>query len=355
MKIKPKTSIMLLLLLMISCKKETLNKENGLFAKFSTNEGSFVCELYYDKAPVTVGNFVALAEGKMEFTDPKTNEKVKKKYYNGLIFHRVIKNFVIQGGDILGTGYGGPGYSFIDEFDPALRHDAAGYLSMANSGPDTNGSQFFITLAPTPHLDNRHSIFGKVIEGMDIVQKIGSVSVDQNDRPFKEVFIKNIEIIRKGENAKNFDSLVAFQRQEEILKKREETNKIKMKEFLNKLGWDEQKKITTPTGLEYYTVKKGSGEKPVKNSKITAHYAGYFITGEKFDSSFDRNQPFEVNIGVGQVIAGWDEALLDMQKGEKRVIILPYYLAYGERGYPGMIPPKSTLIFEVELLDIKNQ
>lgn len=320
-----------------------------MFAVFNTNMGSFTCRLFYDKVPVTVGNFVALAEGNMEFTDPKTNDKVKKKYYDGLIFHRIIDGFMIQGGDILGTGYGGPGYSFIDEFDPSLKHDSEGILSMANAGPDTNGSQFFITLAPTPHLDGRHAVFGKVTEGMDVVREIGKVKVDGNDRPFKEVFIKNIEIVRNGEEAKAFDAIAAFNKQEEVLKKRAAENEIKKAALLKNLGCDGIEMKKSSSGMEYYILKEGTGKQPTKGKNVTAHYNGFFLDGSKFDSSYDRGEPFSVNIGVGRVIPGWDEALLEMKEGEKRVLVLPYYLAYGERGY-GPIPPKATLVFEVELL-----
>ncbi|MCH5149649.1 MAG: peptidylprolyl isomerase [Spirochaetales bacterium] len=343
------TLFFLTILSIASCKKTPNIKENGMFAVFNTNMGSFTCQLFYDKVPVTVGNFVALAEGNMEFTDPKTNDKIKKKYYDGLIFHRIIDSFMIQGGDILGTGYGGPGYSFIDEFDSSLKHDSEGILSMANAGPDTNGSQFFITLVPTPHLDGRHTVFGKVVDGMDVVREIGKVKVDQNDRPFKEVFIKNIEIVRKGDEAKNFDAVAAFGKQEEILKKRATENEVKKAALLKNLGCDSIEMKKTSSGMEYYIIKEGSGKQPTKGKIITAHYAGYFLDGSKFDSSYDRNEPFNVNIGVGRVIPGWDEALLDMKEGEKRIIVLPYYLAYGERGY-GPIPPKATLVFEVELL-----
>lgn len=339
----------LVILSIASCKKAPNIKENGMFAVFNTNMGSFTCQLFYDKVPVTVGNFVSLVEGKMEFTDPKTGDKVKKRYYDGLIFHRIIDGFMIQGGDILGTGYGGPGYSFIDEFDSSLKHSSEGILSMANAGPDTNGSQFFITLVPTPHLDGRHAVFGKVVDGMEVVREIGKVKVDQNDRPYKEVFIKNIEIVRNSDEAKAFDELAAFGKQNEILKKREIENEAKKVELLKTLGCEGLEMKKTSSGMEYCVLKDGSGKQPTKGKIITAHYAGYFLDGSKFDSSYDRGEPFNVNIGVGRVIPGWDEALLDMKEGEKRVIILPYYLAYGERGY-GPIPPKATLVFEVELL-----
>ena len=166
------------------------------YAVFTTSEGNFTVRLFEKEAPKTVANFIGLAEGTKEWTDPKTNEKVKKPYYNGLMFHRVIAGFMIQGGDPLGQGIGGPGYKFKDEFHPSLRHSRAGILSMANAGPNTNGSQFFITLGPTPHLDNRHSVFGEVTEGMDIVRRIGTTPTGRQDRPVKDVVINSIKITR---------------------------------------------------------------------------------------------------------------------------------------------------------------
>lgn len=175
--------------------KETKLKP-GTYAHFNTSEGAFTVQLFDKDAPKTVENFVGLAEGTKEWTDPKSGEKVKKPFYNGLIFHRVIDGFMLQGGCPLGRGTGGPGYKFADEFSPKLRHNKPGILSMANSGPNTNGSQFFVTLGPTPHLNDRHSVFGEVVEGMDVVKKIGSTKVDARDRPVKEVVIKEVKIER---------------------------------------------------------------------------------------------------------------------------------------------------------------
>ena len=169
----------------------------GTYALFTTSEGNFTVRLFDQEAPKTVENFVGLAEGTKEWTDPRTNRKVKQPYYNGIVFHRVISGFMIQGGDPLGQGIGGPGYTFADEFHPKLRHNKAGLLSMANRGPNTNGGQFFITLGPTPHLDDRHSIFGEVVEGMDVVKKIGTTKTDARDRPLKEVVITSVKIERR--------------------------------------------------------------------------------------------------------------------------------------------------------------
>jgi len=343
---------MFLIMMMTGCADPVL-KDDGLYAVFETDKGNFICKLFYDKAPITVGNFVGLAEGKIEFTDSKKNEKVKKNYYNGLTFHRIIKNFMIQGGDPAGNGTGGPGYQFIDEFDSSLKFDGAGILAMANAGPNTNGSQFFVTVAPTPHLNNKHTIFGKVVSGMDLVMKISELKVDDNDRAFDNPYIKKIEIVRTGDKAKNFDAVKEFAKQEEALKKQNEEKEKAVNEFLKTLNVDADKIQTTPSKLKYFVKKAGTGKKPKKGDVIKAHYAGYLPDGTKFDSSFDRKQPFETPIGVGRVIPGWDEAFLTMSEGEKRVLILPYYLAYGERGYPPVIPPRATLIFDVELISVK--
>jgi len=332
-------------------------KDDGIYAIFKTSYGEFICKLFYDKAPVTVGSFVGLAEGSIEFTDSKTNQKVKKPYFDGIIFHRVVKDFVIQAGDPLGNGTGGPGYDFVDEIDPSLLFNEAGILAMANRGPNTNGSQFFVTLAPTEHLNGRHTIFGKVVDGMETVKKIGLAKTDeQMNKPFTPITINSVKIVRVGKNAKEFNAPESFAKNQEIILKQEEEKKVKMKEFLKTLGVDEEKIITIKeNGLQYFVRKEGKGKTPVAGDTITAHYAGYLVDGTKFDSSFDRNQPFETQIGVGRVIPGWDEAFLKMKEGEKRVLILPYYLAYGERGYPPVIPAKATLIFDVELISVKKK
>ena len=169
----------------------------GTYARFATSEGNFTVRLFDQEAPRTVENFVGLAEGSKQWSDPRTNQKVQKPYYDGTIFHRIIDGFMIQGGDPLGQGIGGPGYNFADEFHPQLRHNKAGILSMANRGPNTNGGQFFITLAPTPHLDDRHAVFGEVVDGMDVVSKIGRAPTGDRDRPVKDVVIQQVTIERR--------------------------------------------------------------------------------------------------------------------------------------------------------------
>ena len=170
---------------------------SGTYAHFDTTMGRFTVKLFDKEAPNTVANFVGLAEGTKEWTDPRSGKKEKKPFYDGIIFHRVIEGFMIQGGDPLGQGIGGPGYTFADEFHPSLRHNKAGILSMANRGPNTNGGQFFITLGPTPHLDDRHSVFGEVVEGMDVVRKIGSTRTGERDRPVNDIVIQSITIERR--------------------------------------------------------------------------------------------------------------------------------------------------------------
>jgi len=170
----------------------------GTYVVFENSEGNFTGRMFEKEVPNTVANFIGLADGSKEWTDPKSGQKVSRPYYNGLIFHRVIDGFMIQGGCPLGTGTGGPGYKFADEFHPALKHDRAGIFSMANAGPNTNGSQFFITLGPTPHLNNRHSVFGEIVDGMDVIKKIGSCRTDGRDRPLTDVLIKSVTVKRVG-------------------------------------------------------------------------------------------------------------------------------------------------------------
>jgi peptidylprolyl isomerase len=316
------TAILTIFCAALSCASDY---PEGLFGEINTSKGKIVVSLEFQKAPLTVANFVGLAEGTIK------SSRGNEKFYDGLKFHRVVPGFVIQGGDPRGNGTGGPGYSFPDEFHPELKHDAAGILSMANAGPNTNGSQFFITLAPTPHLDNRHSVFGKVIEGMDVVNKIAA-----NDT------IKSVKIIRVGKDAKSFksdqqsfDSMVIT------------INEKKEAFYKNLLS----KAVTAGYGLKYVVQKEGNGEKPTQGSSIKVHYTGMLTDGTKFDSSRDRNEPFEFEVGVGMVIKGWDLGLLDMSKGERRFLIIPPELGYGARGAGGVIPPNATLIFDVELLD----
>jgi len=338
------TLSILLLFLAFSCKSnETIsdntpleesnnNMESSMQANIRTSKGNILIELEFEKTPMTVANFVGLAEGSIE----NTSKSIGEPFYNGIKFHRVIKDFMIQGGDPTGTGRGGPGYKFADEFHPDLKHDKPGILSMANSGPGTNGSQFFITHKETPWLDNKHSIFGHVISGQDVVNKI-----EQDDS------IRNITIIRKG-TAENFNAITTFneyQKKAMVALKEQEKKQV---EALEKLTKDA---TTTESGLKYIILKKGEGDTPYPGQTVRVHYSGFLPNGTKFDSSYDRNQPFEFVLG-GRVIQGWNEGVQLLNKGAKAKFIIPPDLAYGSRGAGGVIPPNATLIFDVELLEI---
>ncbi|WP_127846339.1 peptidylprolyl isomerase [Psychroflexus aestuariivivens] len=331
----------------ISCQDKYPDLEDGMYAEFQTNMGTFVTELHFQETPMTVGNFVALAEGK----HPKVDEEYKgQPFYDGLIFHRVIDGFMIQGGDPKGNGQGGPGYKFPDEFDPEVTHKK-GVLSMANSGPNTNGSQFFITLAPTPHLNNKHSVFGELVVGEDVVSKIGKVETKKpGDKPIEKVIIEKLNIIRKGSDAKGFDAVAAFEKglEDHVTKMAEE--EAKRQAEMDKLteGFTE-----TESGLFYKIEEENpSGKSPKPRQKVKVHYEGYLMNGKKFDSSRDRGKPIEFTVGVGQVIPGWDEGLQKLKTGEKARFIIPSNLAYGARS-TGPIPPNSTLIFDLELISIE--
>jgi len=311
-----------------------MNLENGIYAKIKTNKGEILGKLEFEKTPGTVANFIALAEG----NHPDVADAHKdKKYYDGLTFHRVIDNFMIQGGDPTGTGAGGPGYKFDDEIHTELKHDTAGIFSMANAGPGTNGSQFFITHEATPWLDGKHTVFGKVIEGQDVVNKIA-----QGDK------IESIEIIRVGEEAEKFDAPAEFAKfnasKEERIKKAKAEAEAKMKELVD--GFEQ-----TKSGLYYkITHKSNSGKKPVKGENVSVHYIGKLADGTVFDNSYGRGEPIEFPIGIGYVIPGWDEGIRLLEEGDKATFVIPPHLGYGEAGAGGVIPPNATLIFDVELV-----
>ncbi|WP_281234720.1 peptidylprolyl isomerase [Flavobacterium gelatinilyticum] len=309
--------------------------ENGIYAKFNTSKGSILVKLTHDLTPGTVGNFVALAEGNME-------NKVKpqgQKFYDGLTFHRVIADFMIQGGCPKGTGTGDPGYKFDDEFHPSLKHDRPGVLSMANSGPGSNGSQFFITHVPTPWLDGKHSVFGYVVEGQDIVD-----AVAQGDA------LESVEIIREGEEAQKWNAIEAFVGLKGARLKREAALKAESEAKMEQLaaGFDK-----TESGLRYKMIQKGEGKRAEAGKTVSVHYEGSLENGKVFDSSYPRKKPIEFKLGIGQVIEGWDEGIALLQVGDKARFVIPSDLAYGPSGAGGVIPPNATLIFDVELMDVK--
>lgn len=362
--------VLLLITTLYSCKEENSNLADGLYAKIETNKGTIFLELDYNRAPITVANFVTLAEGKNDFV---TNEHLKgRPFYDGLRFHRVIKEFMIQTGDPLGTGSGDAGYKFKDEFSDLI-FDKEGLLAMANNGPATNSSQFFITHLATPWLDNKHTIFGRVVDnGMETVNKI-----EQNDR------IESITIIRKGEAAKKFDAEKTFYDYFSIeSKKQKEQMNIEAqneKEYEAKYGKVIEEKIAyfdalkgkatkTASGLKYIITKKGNGKKPTKGTEVKIYYAGFLESGQLFDTNvesiaqafgkFDPNRaaqggyetiPFQAGKKDG-MIPGFIEGLEQMSYGDKAVLFIPSHLAYGAGGAGNVIPPYANITFEIELV-----
>ena len=306
---------------------------DGIYANIITKKGNIKIKLEYIKAPITVANFVNLVEGKI-----KSNKKYNgTPFYDGLIFHRVINDFMIQGGCPEGKGTGGPGFKFDDEFHEDLKHDKPGTLSMANSGPNTNGSQFFITHNATNWLDGKHSVFGYVVSGQEIVGQI-----QNNDK------IQSISIEKIGKLAIKWDSVKVF---DDYFKNKEiEKDKIKKLE-LDKIISITKGMEKTKSGLFHLIENKGNNDFPSIGSTVSVHYTGKLVDGTIFDSSYQRNNPISFVLGKGQVIEGWDEGLLKMAKGGYGKFVIPSNLAYGENGAGGIIPPNSTLIFDLELID----
>ena len=346
------------LTVIISCKTQHPDLESGLYADIQTSKGSILLKLAYDKAPITVANFVSLSEGK----NSKVSEEFRsKKYYNGISFHRVIADFMIQGGDPTGSGSGGPGYRFDDEFSD-LTHKGPGILSMANAGPGTNGSQFFITHKATPWLDGKHSVFGEVIKGQEVVD-----SIEQND------LIEDIIIIRKGKEAIQFDASEVFnsyfERRETIAKENEvKLNAIKQQNLL-KFEALKSKSTKTASGLQYQITSKGKGTSVKSTNNATVHYAVYFTDGTLLETSkieiaeannavniqrknANQYNPIPARVGPEDaMIEGFKEGLRLLSMGDQAILFLPYDIAYGEKGGQG-IPPQSDLIFEVEIVSV---
>jgi peptidyl-prolyl cis-trans isomerase A (cyclophilin A) len=319
--------------------QDFLDKQaDGMYAKFETSKGDIYTVLEFKKTPMTVANFVGLAEGKIK-NKPKAEGQ---PYYDGLKFHRVIPNFMIQGGCPSGTGTGDPGYKFGDEFDSSLKHTGPGILSMANAGPGTNGSQFFITHVETSWLDGKHTVFGRVIEGQDVVDKIAG-----ND------LINKLVILRKGEEALAFDAASVFEFEKNNIGAKEAAKEQKEAAAMALANAEALKKFenaqTTDSGLKYIIQKEGSGDSPKASDTVSVYYKGMFTNGTEFDSNMGKKP---ISFGLDQVITGWTEGLQLMKPNGKAVFYIPYPLAYGAKGYPGVIPPKSDLIFEVELLKV---
>ena len=383
-----KTVALMLLISATACKQKYPDLGEGLFAEFVTSKDTMVVKLFYNKAPLTVSSFVGLSEG----THPMLVDSLKgKPYYNGTVFHRVINNFMIQGGDPSATGSGSPGFKFGDEFDNSLTHDKAGILSMANSGPATNGSQFFITDAPTPHLDNKHSVFGEVVKGLDIVDAISNVDVSPgSNKPLEDIIILELNIIRQGMAAKQFDAAktwvtelplleekrlkkieAAKLKAEEEKKIAEEKAAIISKEMIVILETFKSKATSLSSGLLIHVISKGEGPKPRNGVTVKLNYEGYFTDGKLFGTnvksvdekygSYDQRKdtqgaynPISMPLDPeAQMIPGFKEGVFNMSLGDKTFLYLPSYIAYGEKGR-GPIKPNTDLIFIVEMVEVIN-
>ena len=363
------TLVLLLALTVVSCQNKYPDLPNGVYAEVITNKGTFVAKLYNEATPLTVANFVSLAEG----TNQMVNDKHKgKKFYDSVIFHRVIKDFMIQGGDPTGTGAGNPGYKFPDEIVPALVHDRKGILSMANSGPATNGSQFFVTLKETPWLNGKHTVFGEVVEGIEIVDAIGLVDVQpQSNKPLDDVMIQTVNIINKGgQKIVSFTDAMTKVEQENIAKQAAISKYASgMKAKFDALKKEAQK---MPSGLVIHWNKKTGAQRPAEGTKVLVNYAGFLENnGRLFDTNNALlardynmiNPQREAQNGYRPVPMsyskdaslnpGFLEALLLMSVGDKVTAYVPSYLGYGERGAGEVIPPNSDLVFEIEIVTQK--
>ena len=352
-----------------SCQDKYPDLEDGLYAEFITNKGTMLAKLYYDKTPVTVANFVALAEGKNSKVD---TAYTGKKFYNGVTFHRVMDKFMIQGGDPTATGAGNPGYRFNDEFVEELKHDKPGILSMANSGPKTNGSQFFITEIPTPSLNNRHTVFGELVQGLNIQDTISNVKVGPGNKPVKDVTIVELNIIRKGSAAKKFNAPKVFDNyfiELEAAKKEEQALLEKTKDAFiakNSQANGEVKKLES--GLVMVFTKKGDAIKLSSQDRVLIDYAGYLEDGTLFDTSMaeaakangkydearDKKgayKPFSMQYNTSaRLVPGFREAMLNMNVGDEARIFIPSFLGYGSRGAGNAIPPNANIIFDLKIV-----
>ena len=351
-----------------SQKKAYKDLGDGLFADIETTKGHIVVKLNYKEVPTTVANFVTLAEGKNNFVKV---EYKGKPFYNGTIFHRVIDGFMIQGGDPTGTGMGDPGYRFEDEFVPSLKHSKKGILSMANSGPNTNGSQFFITQVPTPHLDGRHTVFGETVKGEEVIDAIAKAPRNGQDRPNEDIKIKNITIVANGKDAQKFDAVKVFDSYFKSVAEREKEKEERVKrasaKFLEEIKVQEPQAKVLPSGVKIFTINNGEGKQPKQTEFAMVNYAGYLRNGALFDSnikeveeSYGKYQamreqqngyqpiPFPYTPSA-QLIPGFKEALLTMKVGDKIRVFIPATLGYGEAGAGDVIPPNSDLIFDIEI------
>lgn len=378
-----KKTLMLLvaaLFSLLSCNDPYPNLEDGIYAEFVTDKGTMTAQLYYEQVPATVANFVALAEGNHPMV---TDEAMKgKPFYDGLTFHRILKDFMLQGGDPDGNGRGGPGYKFHDEFVDGLKHDQKGILSMANGGPDGNGSQFFITQKATPWLDGGHTVWGKVVEGLDIIDIIANVpmlypDVAANDpkagKPKDTLYLQKVNIIRKGSAAKGFNAPAVFEaelsglveKRAKIQAEKEAAAAEKFKSYKEAFDTKKAEATVLPSGLGIFWDKKAGGVKPANGAKVKVMYAGFWHTGEMFDTNVRSIAEAQENVNPrspyapmsmdysmeGNIIAGFKEAVIQMSVGDKITAFIPTHLAYGSQGY-GPILPDTDILFELELVEI---
>lgn len=370
-----KISFLLLCSVLMSftaCNEEYPELEDGMYAEFKTNKGSFIAELYYQETPMTVASFVSLAEGESTMVDDDYKEK---KFYNGLTFHRIIEDFMIQGGDPTGTGQGSPGYKFPNEIVDTLTHSSKGILSMANSGPDTNGSQFFITLKETPWLDGMHTVFGKVVKGQEVVDQIGSVETGPGDKPLEPVVMEEVNIIRKGGDAKKFKAANVLSEKLQSFKAEAEAKEKALGELrqATQARMDSLKAEAKEleSGLKITFLKEGDGPEPNTGDTVLVNYEGYLNDGHLFDTNLEPVAEKYDNINKKRqqmggyapmpvlyspdapMIPGFKEGVQQMKVGDKAVLFIPAHLGYGERGAPPVIPAGADLIFEIELVSIK--
>lgn len=354
-------------LALASCQNKYPDLEKGVYAEFVTNKGTFVAKLYNEQTPLTVANFISLAEGTNNMVDSVYKGK---RFYDGLTFHRVIKDFMIQGGDPKGDGSGNPGYRFPDEIVDSLQHAKKGILSMANSGPGTNGSQFFITLKETPWLNGRHTVFGEVVKGQEIVDSLGNVPTTKpGDKPIDAIIMQSVNIINTAKaKLPSFDQEME---KIELAKKEKEARVAKVKAE-TKATFDElkEKAEELPSGVKIYFNQKGKGQKPNEGDKILMNYAGFLADGTLFDSNIRANEEKYEMLNPDKVarngyeptpsdyskdaalIPGFREGLLLMSVGDTATIFIPSFLAWGEAGAGVVIPPNSDVVFELTIVDI---
>ncbi len=328
---------------------EQATAPDGIYAVLETDLGTIVCRLLFERAPLTVANFVGLAEGTLQFREVGTGELVRRPFYQEILFHRVIEDFMIQTGDPTGTGNGGPGYHFRDELDTGLSHDRPGTLSMANAGANSNGSQFFITEVPTPWLDGRHSIFGRVVFGLDVVSAIADSEVE-GSRPVDPLYLQRVSILRRGDGAEEFDAEAVFEELEDLSPS--EQSERRAAEFATRLEELRGDSLPREDGSRYTVVEEGEGVQPTPGQTIRVHYVCYLPDGSVVESTRRRARSMRLVAGEPRRGLDWELWYLEMKPGERRWVFLPPELGFGDRGIPGVVPPGSPLILDLELESI---